>query len=141
MNDICPLRVNGTPIPQGSTQSYFDKKKDRMRTFNPKKVDAWRKIIAKAAKEAEAEYHFYTGQKEAYNVVGTFVFERPKCKLNKDVPMLTTPDLDKLQRALGDGITGILIWDDKLITNWSVQKIYTNSTYPTEGFFGFIQRR
>lgn len=34
------------------------------------------------------------------------------------------PDLDKLQRAVGDGITGILIADDSMIDRWSVTKQY-----------------
>jgi len=34
------------------------------------------------------------------------------------------PDLDKLQRAVGDGITGILIADDSMIDRWSVTKGY-----------------
>lgn len=34
------------------------------------------------------------------------------------------PDLDKLQRAVGDGITGILIADDATIDRWSVSKRY-----------------
>lgn len=39
---------------------------------------------------------------------------------------LTAPDLDKLARALGDGLTaGGLIADDRLIVEWSLSKVWT----------------
>jgi Holliday junction resolvase RusA-like endonuclease len=36
----------------------------------------------------------------------------------------TTPDLDKLCRAIGDALTGVAILDDKQIAWWDVMKHY-----------------
>ena len=39
-------------------------------------------------------------------------------------PTPTKPDLDKLERAIGDALTGIVFRDDSQIAWWSVWKVY-----------------
>lgn len=64
-----------------------------------------------------------------------FIFPRPKSHyrtgknahiLREDAPNYhtSTPDLDKLQRAIGDALTGSVVRDDKQIAVWSVTKTY-----------------
>jgi len=36
-----------------------------------------------------------------------------------------TPDLDKLQRAIGDSLSGVVIADDKQIAVWQAHKYFT----------------
>lgn len=68
-------------------------------------------------------------------VHATFTFPRPKAHyrtgknaslLRDDAPEYHTsaPDLDKLQRALGDAMTGVVYRDDKQIAQWAVVKVY-----------------
>ena len=70
------------------------------------------------------------------HVTARFVFARPKSHyrtgrnshlLRDDAPAFKTsaPDLDKLQRALGDALTqaGVLR-DDALIAQWTAVKLY-----------------
>ncbi len=37
---------------------------------------------------------------------------------------VSVPDADKVQRAIGDALTGVLIQDDRLIACWVCQKHY-----------------
>lgn len=37
-----------------------------------------------------------------------------------------TPDADKLCRSIGDGLSGVVIADDKQIAKWTAVKCYTN---------------
>ena len=65
-----------------------------------------------------------------------FVFPRPKShyhsskkrqgELRGDAPLWHTsaPDLDKLQRAIGDALAGVVIRDDAQIARWRVSKSY-----------------
>lgn len=68
-------------------------------------------------------------------VFATFRFVRPKShfrtgrnahQLRDDAPQFQTmhPDLDKLQRAIGDSLTGQVLRDDKQIASWYVEKVY-----------------
>lgn len=70
-------------------------------------------------------------------VTATFTFPRPKSHyrtgknahlLRDDAPHYKTghPDLDKLQRAIGDSLTGIVVRDDKQIVAWNTVKSYAD---------------
>lgn len=43
-----------------------------------------------------------------------------------------TPDLDKLQRAIGDSLSGVVLCDDKQIAIWQAQKCWTNEAERAE---------
>ena len=64
-----------------------------------------------------------------------FVFPRPKSHyrtgryadlLREDAPVwcATKPDADKLARAIGDALSGVLLRDDNLIVEWKIRKVY-----------------
>jgi Holliday junction resolvase RusA-like endonuclease len=63
----------------------------------------------------------------------TFYFKRPKAHFKKsglrdDAPLYHsgTPDSDKLLRAIGDAMTGVVYHDDKQLAEVHVQKRYTD---------------
>lgn len=121
------LTVIGTPAPQGS------KTKTRwgMREDNPN-TRPWRAAVAAEAAEAWGQRPLHAGP---VSVTATFVFPRPKAHFgsgrNADVlkpsaPIwcATKPDADKLARAVGDALAGVILRDDNLIVEWTIRKVY-----------------
>ena len=122
--------IHGVPQPQGSlTRNAHG---PGMHSANPH-LKPWRQDLVDAAMKAWGDRDPITGPVE---VVATFTFPRPAYHygtgrnlgtLKPSAPLAHTakPDLDKLQRALGDALTlaGVLR-DDSLICSWAVSKIY-----------------
>jgi Holliday junction resolvase RusA-like endonuclease len=116
-----PITVPGECIPQGSKS--VNKRTGSMFESNPR-LKEWRK-------QAGVSLQLYTGTFfgawEPYDgplhIDVTFYLPRGKT-VTRELPSVK-PDLDKLQRALGDmlTITGI-ITDDARITRWSPKKRY-----------------
>lgn len=119
--------VPGVPAPQGSKNPWGGEANARTRP--------WR-----AAVSAEAALHWggrplLGGPVE---VAVQFAFPRPKAhygtgrnanKLKDSAPEFVTkaPDLDKLARAIGDALTGIVYRDDAQIARLEVEKVYGHS--------------
>lgn len=67
----------------------------------------------------------------------TFTFPRPKAhyrangELKPNAPHYKTsaPDLDKLQRAIGDALTSTVFRDDAQVAVWVVEKVYAETAY------------
>lgn len=121
--------VVGQPIPQGSINVFGG----RAVPVNHKKLRAWRKEIVDAALP-----HIPDGwdNQRAVMVTVVFHFQRPPSHLTaaggltKRAPrsMINRPDLDKLVRAVGDGLTDAgIVHDDSRITEWHATKTYTTS--------------
>ena len=90
-----------------------------------KLLPAWRKAV-KETIESE-----YDGEPldQPLSVEADFFMPKP------DKPMFdepaTSPDLDKLQRAVGDGMEqGGLVKNDARITHWSATKNYATDDFP-----------
>ena len=115
--------VAGVPIPQGSTRAFVVKGR-AVTTSSNKNLAQWRQRIATEAQRVADETGFYRDGKFAYAVLADFYFPRTKSMGRKLIRHTVRPDLDKVQRAVGDGITGILIADDATIDRWSVSKSY-----------------
>lgn len=115
--------VSGVPIPQGSTRAFVVKGR-AVTTSSNRNLGQWRQRIATEAQRVADETGFYRDGKFAYTVLADFYFPRTKSMGKKLIRHTVRPDLDKLQRAVGDGITGILIADDAKIDRWSVGKQY-----------------
>lgn len=119
--------IIGVPAPQGSKTPWGSE-------ANPN-TKPWRATVA-----AEAAFHRdqITGDSLAagpLKVTARFYFPRPKShyrtgkranELKDNAPTFcaTKPDLDKLQRAIGDALTGVLIRDDNQIVHWVALKLY-----------------
>lgn len=116
--------IPGIPAPQGSKTPWG--------TEANKNTRPWRATVSAAAAEKLNGDPLLTGPLECAVL---FVFPRPKShyrtgrnahELRATAPAWHTskPDADKLQRAIGDALTGVLIRDDALICAWKVEKRY-----------------
>jgi len=123
VNDSVSFIVAGIPIPQGSSRAFVVKGRAVITSSN-KNLAQWRQRIATEAQRVNVESGFYRDGKFAYTVIADFYFPRTKSMGKKLLRHMVRPDLDKIQRAVGDGITGILITDDSEICRWSVTKSY-----------------
>lgn len=115
--------VYGKPEPQGSSRAWLPKGSRRpIVTSANKKLKPWRQQIAACALEfSEAAF----GSDVPVEVNLRFTFQRPRSVSEKKRPGMTVkPDIDKLVRAVFDGITGILIHDDAQIVRHTASKEY-----------------
>ena len=127
--------VYGRPQPRGSKKAFPIKRASgklgvAMADSNPKSKDWMQEVRSAAAKEST---DVLTGP---VTLEVTFYFRRPAShfgtgknghKVKESAPRehTQTPDLDKLVRAIGDGITGVLIHDDKQIVALIATKKWT----------------
>ena len=121
--------VLGEPIPQGSkARNRFG---GGVREDNPR-TKPWRQAVAAEAIEAMDGRDLLTGPLEVHAV---FYFNRAKGHfgtgknaeiLKASAPLFheKKPDVDKLQRAIGDSLTGHVMRDDSQIVHWNVWKLY-----------------
>lgn len=117
------ITVPGVPIPQGSKNPWGGE-------ANPH-TKGWRQAVAEQAAAAALSGPI-DGPVE---VQVNFVFPRPKAHyrtgayalfLKPSAPFWHTsaPDLDKLQRAIGDALSGPVLRDDRQIAIWNALKLY-----------------
>ncbi len=126
------FRVEGQPIPEGSMKAF--RHPGRFASIvpaNQKDLLHWRRAVAYAASEAWQEgFERPVPTTRPAEVHATFWFRRPKghfgtgrnrATLKPSAPRRHTvkPDTDKLQRAIGDALTGIVLVDDSQIYAWA----------------------
>ena len=112
--------VAGTPVPQGSKVAFVVGKRAVVTDANKDKLRPWRAEVTRVAAEAWAGQEPLEG---AVSIEIRFVFELPKT-VKRDTPHVK-PDIDKLERALFDGITDAGIWgDDAQVVRNSSAKVY-----------------
>ncbi len=117
-----PIRftVYGTPRPQGSTRAFIPKGWRRaIITTDNVKLKPWRQEISGAAIDATPamlEGPVFVSLK--------FFLAKPKSLAKKFTEPTKKPDLDKLQRAVFDALTGICFRDDAQIVAVSAEKAY-----------------
>lgn len=76
-----------------------------------KKLKPWRDAVAK-----QASTHYPEPLGGALSLTAVFIMPRTKAMGTKQAPPMTQkPDLDKLLRALNDGLTGVAFHDDSQI--------------------------
>ncbi len=120
--------VHGEPIPQGSkTRTRWG----GIREDNPR-TKPWRATVAADAALAMNRRPLLAG---AVALEAVFTFPRPKAhygtgrnagtvKASAPTHHTKTPDLDKLLRALGDALTGIVVRDDSQLSRVTATKVY-----------------
>jgi Holliday junction resolvase RusA-like endonuclease len=119
--------VPGIPAPQGSKNAWGQEDNPRTKP--------WRAAVAARASEAMAGQPLLTG---ALQLDVVFEFPRPKShygtggnsgRLKASAPRFHTarPDADKLTRAIGDALTGIVYRDDSQIARLNVAKLYAET--------------
>jgi len=110
------FKVNGVPVPQGSMKVI----NGRVLHSQGSALAVWRSIIGWEAKLAGARIH-----KNPVRIKIIFIMPRPKT-VKREYPSVA-PDLDKLIRAVLDGLTGIAYEDDGQVVEIQAHKIYGGS--------------
>ena len=116
-----PIIIPGEPIPQGSHS--VNRRTGHLFDANSR-LKAWRKEAGTALDQYIGTWF---GAWEPWDgplhVDVTFYLPKPRT-VTRELPRVK-PDLDKLQRALGDMLTiAGIITDDARITRWSPRKRY-----------------
>jgi crossover junction endodeoxyribonuclease RusA len=108
--------VLGLPVPQGSMKHVGG---GRIVSKSPK-LKEWRSKIADVVRDQVGE----PAHREPVSVTVIFTFNRPKT-VTREMPTVP-PDLDKLQRAIGDALSidCKYLVDDAQIVEWHAQKTY-----------------
>lgn len=118
------LEVLGDPAPQGS------KKVVRGRLIEAsKKLKPWRAAIEKAC-QPYADQNIYLGP---IKLEVDFFLPRPSSiRMTKRPLPIVPPDLDKLLRAVGDGIgqSGMIWGDDSQVVEIYARKFYADDREP-----------
>lgn len=115
------LDVVGRPTPQGSKQIFHGRLVEAQ-SVNLKK---WRAAIEEACQPYASE-NIHLGP---IRLEVDFYMERPKSVRQKDRALpIVAPDLDKLVRAVGDGVgqSGFIWGDDSQIVEIVARKFYAD---------------
>jgi crossover junction endodeoxyribonuclease RusA len=123
---VTPVRfdVDGLPVPQGSMRALVVKGRAIVTHAKGHELAVWRQAIsvrAHAAGVAMLEGPVALGLR--------FRLLRPASRPKRDTRPDRRPDLDKLVRAVFDGLTGIAFADDAQIVYCVAEKVYA----PTPG--------
>lgn len=121
---LIEFSVDGLPAPKGSTRSFPRKLKTGRMIIqtvadNDGRLAKWQRAIARVA-SAKAQAFRFTGP-----VAITLGFYLPHPVSGKRrLAHVTRPDVDKLQRAVLDALTGVLWADDSQVTDVQAFKRY-----------------
>jgi crossover junction endodeoxyribonuclease RusA len=110
--------VKGRPVPQGSMKFIRPGVMIHSRAHD---LAVWRADIAR-----NAELNGYKPISGGVQVAIHFIFLKPK-SVTRDTPWVK-PDLDKLIRAVLDGLTGVAYQDDCQVVTITASKHYGGTT-------------
>jgi Holliday junction resolvase RusA-like endonuclease len=118
--------IMGEPVPKGSTKSFYIKKLDRVVTTNANaKTGDWEAFIRMNVQNYLAGHPgLFFAKDEAVEITVVFHLSRPKSTPLKVKYPVKRPDLDKLERCVGDALNKVLYADDSQIVKWAVEKKY-----------------
>ena len=118
------VTVHGTPAAQGSKKA-FNRGGKIVLVEMANKLPAWRSAVEAAAREAAGPG--WAPIDAPVSVSGTIHLPKPRTTKYKHVPA-GAPDLDKLQRAIGDALTASqVIKDDARIVHWNIRKAWADA--------------
>lgn len=118
---IIKIWVPGTPAPQGNMAAT---RQGKLYYKNSADLDVWRYDIAWRARKAMREAKIHQVHLGAVALDISFVMVRPKAtpKTRATPAAVRKPDLDKLQRAVLDSLTGHVYQDDSQVTQIIARK-------------------
>jgi crossover junction endodeoxyribonuclease RusA len=122
---IRSLRIvaHGSPAAQGSKKAFVRGKKVALVEMN-EKLPGWRAAVEAAARLAAGPA--WQPIDAAVSIHGEIRLPRPRTTKYPDAPA-GAPDLDKLQRAIGDALTkSRVITDDARIVHWNIRKVWAD---------------
>ena len=112
--------VYSDPVPKGSTKAFVVNGRACTTNANSK-TKAWETLVATVAQEHRPE-ELWRGP---VAVALRFIVSKPKT-VKRGYPSVK-PDIDKLARAVLDGLTGIVFQDDAQVIDLEVRKRYGDS--------------
>lgn len=126
--------VPGEPITEGSTEAFTSGQRVVVTHDRGRALDQWRIKVAHAAEAAAYEACWPIRYDGPVEVWAEFRLPRPKSAPKSCKHPQMRPDLDKLQRAIGDALApykrlGVLR-DDSRIVGWHAVKRYADDTHP-----------
>lgn len=122
MTNPLTIHIPGEPKPQGSKKAFVRGKRAVLVEANPG-LKAWRATITHHARKHAGTY---TGERPLH-VTYRFHLTKPK-SVRRWLPWVK-PDLDKLLRAVNDGLGDAKIWDD----DGRITTITASKQYATHG--------
>lgn len=134
MDKSFTFRVEGTPVTQGSMVAT--RRGRGMRHTNHAALTAWRNRITITAVNAARAAGVTIPIDQPVTVKAVFHLDRPK-RPRFNIPA-TKPDLDKLQRAVGDALCPKnpalrVLAEDSRIVEWQSEKRYINAPTQSPG--------
>ena len=117
------IEVSGDPASQGS-HSVIN---GRIVQVNSTKHKKWRNAVAFAALDLVTDGWELIDEPLELTVI--FYLPRPKSVLDRAYPAVM-PDLDKLVRAVGDSLSGVVYVDDSRIISLTAKKLYADDRGP-----------
>lgn len=125
MAEVLNVFVPGVAAPQGSKRSVRHRSTGRVVVFddNAASLKAWRQTIAWEARRAATSGEPLDGPAAVF-----LAFYLPRgATVTRDLPSVR-PDLDKLTRAVFDGLSDARVWvDDGRATDLVVRKRYADA--------------
>jgi Holliday junction resolvase RusA-like endonuclease len=118
---VC-FTVIGDPVPKARPRTV--RKGGRTWSYTPKKVTKWEDAVRE-----EAEKFFDEPFNGPVALILTFFLNRPKSR-RKENYVVTTPDLDNLEKAFLDGLNEVAYMDDKQVVVKNAVKRYIVSGEP-----------
>jgi len=123
------IRVVGVPSPKGSKRGFLNPKTQQVVVVdnNPKGLKAWARAVEEAARAAMADLGHPPPLEGPLSLRVVFYLPPPKSLSPKWRWLPTTkPDLDKLERASWDAMSGIVYRDDSQIVDGARRKLYAH---------------
>jgi Holliday junction resolvase RusA-like endonuclease len=118
---ILDFVVFGDAVPQGSMSNFGH---GRVTHSKREKLMDWRRTIQIALQMKG--YNFRDALiTSPVAIRALFYSTRPTSVPKKAIYKRTAPDCDKLQRALGDALEGIVLKNDSVVVCWHSWKLYT----------------
>ena len=117
------FRAAGKPEPQGSKNAFVVNGRAVIVDKNPKPLKAWRRVVSDAAIDAMVTAGDSDPLIGPVRVSLVFFIERPK-SVKREHPSVR-PDIDKLARAVLDGLTTAGVYsDDSQVVDLTASKVY-----------------
>ncbi|NBK23123.1 MAG: RusA family crossover junction endodeoxyribonuclease [Spirochaetia bacterium] len=125
------FKVEGVPIPKGSTKAFVINGRAATTNANPRTKD-WQQRISMQAQTCRGDSYIPKTNRgdDGVGIIAKFMFPRPKVDKKGRRLMTVKPDLDKLMRTIGDALTGIIYDDDSQIVSICASKDYVDDGPP-----------
>ena len=107
ITELADFVVTGVPVPQGSMNAFVRNGRAIVTSANAK-LKPWRAQVTEASRATG----IFFPRESAICLHAEFFLPRPKSLLKRIVFHIRKPDLDKLVRAIGDGVTDSGLWVD-----------------------------